>query len=123
MLHLANVKSLRMRQIVAPVVCDPTKHNMYIHLPDAPGVNSMHLSHANRGRSRQSRSSNGTQGTMGTVPSNSSKEREESKDRNELILLMVQKSQPTTWDGAKTFVNSGVFTISIGAGCLAPTVC
>jgi len=60
---------------------------------------------------------------MGTVPSNSSKEREESKDRNELILLMVQKSQPTTWDGAKTFVNSGVFTISIGAGCLAPTVC
>ena len=63
---------------------------------------------------------------MGTVPSNSSKEREESKDRNELILLMVQKSQPSTWDGAKTLEIMGylhIFTISIGAGFLPPTVC
>ena len=46
MLHLAHVKSLRMRQIVAPVVCDPTNTIRTFICQMPPGVNSMQLSHA-----------------------------------------------------------------------------
>ena len=43
------------------------------------------------------------------------------KSSNVVILLMIQKSQTTTWD-VRNPVNNGIFTISTGAGYLPSTV-
>ena len=42
--------------------------------------------------------------------------------RNIIVLLMVQKSEPTTW-GISNLVNTGISTTATGAGFLPSTVC